>query len=395
MTKADGQGVAVELAAWRDFCRRIEALGEEVLAKPYPQGPGDGAEAIAHLAEQVSCWLGYATGHFDTTAPFFHRSNDLVSQWGGPNQDNLYLHARIDPKRRYRIRGKMHACEDFVITLRVDFMHMPEWGTLATIHAHDRGLGPGDDFEILLGGDGSDPAWFPIPEAVTTCSLRQYYLDWQPKEPAVFTIECLDEVAPPPRLDGAAVAARLGTALAQTERSVRYWNEYLNEHRAKGVDNQFAPPMALKKGLGAARYGFLFYALGPDEVLVIDTDVPDARYWNLQLATMGWYEPPDAVQRITSINQHQAHVDADGRARFVVSARDPGCPNWLDPAGHLEGLLTFRWFWPKSDPSPTTRVVPFDEVAASLPKDMPSIDAASRRAEIRRRMQHLAWRFRS
>lgn len=385
----------VELVAWRQFCRRIEALGESVLRPPYPGRPGDGPEAIAHLAEQVACWLAYATGSFDTTAPFFHRSNDLVSQWGGPNQDNVYLHARIDPKRRYRIRGRMHACEDFVITLRVDFMHMPEWGTLATIHAADRGLGPGDDFEILLGGDGSDPAWLPIPERVTTVSLREYYLDWRPSEPAVFTIECLDDVAAPPRIDGEGVAARLSTALAQTERSVVFWNDYLNEHRAKGVDNAFAPPMALKKGLGAARYAFLFYALADDEALVVESDVPDARYWNLQLATMGWYEQPDPVHRISSINQHQAHVDADGRVRFVVSRADPGCPNWLDTAGHPEGLLTLRWFWPNSDPTPTTRVVPLASVAGALPKDTPRIDAAARRAEIRRRIEHLAWRFRS
>ena len=353
-----------ELAAWRAFCQRIEALGEEVLRAPYPTAPGDGAEAIAHLAKQVGCWLSYATGHFDPTAPFFHRSNDLVSQWGGPNQDNLYLHARIDPKRRYRIRGLMHACEDFVITLRIDFMHMPEWGTLATIHAADRGIGPGDDFEILLGGDGRDPAFFPIPEAVTTVSLRQYYLDWQPKEPAVFTIECLDEdVVAPPRLDAAAVAARLETALAQTERSVRYWNEYLNEHRAKGVDNQFAPPMALKKGLGAARYGFLFYALAEDEALVVETDVPDARYWNLQLATLGWYEPPDPVHRISSINQHQASVDPDGRVRFVVAGADPGCPNWLDTAGHTEGTFCFRWIGADEIVDPRARVAPLTELS--------------------------------
>ncbi|MEZ4334333.1 MAG: hypothetical protein R3F35_21485 [Myxococcota bacterium] len=393
MSRVDGASELLD--AWRSFCRRIESLGEEVLRPPYPSGPGDGAEAIAHLGEQVACWLAYATGSFDTTAPFFHRSNDLVSQWGGPNQDNLYLHARIDPKRRYRIRGKMHACEEFVITLRVDFMHMPEWGTLATITASERGIGPGDTFEILLGGDGSDPAFFPIPDRVTTCSLRQYYLDWQPEEPAVFTIECLDDVPAPPRIAAADVVARLETALAQTERSVTYWNQYLNEHRAKGVDNAFASPMALKKGLGAARYAFLFYALGPDEALLIETDVPDARYWNLQLATMGWYEQPDPVHRISTINQHQARIDADGRARFVVASRDPGCPNWLDTADHPEGLLTFRWFWPKTDPSPTTKVVPLAQIARHLPPDTARVDAAARGAEIRARMRHLAWRFRA
>ena len=384
-----------ELAAWREFCHRIEALGEQVLSEPYPNTPSDGPEAIAHLADQVSCWLGYATGHYDTTAPFFHRSNDLVTQWGGPNQDNIYRHARIDPTRRYRIRGQMHSCEEFALTLRIDFMHMPEWGTRATLTASERGIGPGDSFEILLGGDGSDPDWIPIPEEVTTVSLREYYLDWQPREPAIFTIECLDDIESPSRLDGAAVATRLERALAQTERSVTYWNDYLNEHRARGADNEFALPMKLKKGLGAARYAFCFFELAPDEALYIETDVPDARYWNLQLATMGWFEQIDPVHRITSINQRQAHVSRDGRVRLVLSHEDPSVPNWLDSGGHHDGLLTFRWFWPNTDPSPTTRVVKFAEIADRIPPETPRIDAAARRDEIRARKAHLAWRFRS
>ena len=144
-----------ELAAWYDFCDRIRTLGERVLGHEFPNTPSDRPEAIAHLADQLSCWLGWAIGHGDTTAPFFHRSNDLVTQWGGPNQDNAYHHARIDPARRYRIRGQMHSCEEFVLTLRVGFMHMEEWGTKATVTASERGIGRGDSFELLLGGDGS------------------------------------------------------------------------------------------------------------------------------------------------------------------------------------------------------------------------------------------------
>jgi hypothetical protein len=184
---------APELAAWREFCHRIEALGERILTDEFPNQPEDGPEAIAHLADQVSCWLGWSIGHSDTTAPFFHRSNDLVTQWGGPNQDNSYHHARIDPKRRYRLHGRMNSCEDFALTLRVGFMHMEDWGTKVAISGSDRGIGPGDEFEILFGGDGSGPDWVQIPEEVTTLSLREYYIDWKPVEPAVITLECLDE----------------------------------------------------------------------------------------------------------------------------------------------------------------------------------------------------------
>jgi hypothetical protein len=386
---------APAIGAWRDFCHRIEALGERILGDEFPSTDADRPEGIAHLADQVACWLGWVVGHSDPAAPFFHRSNDLVTQWGGPNQDNAYHHARIDPARRYRIRGYMHSCEEFVLTLRAGFMHMETWGTKATITASERGIRRGDAFELLLGGDGRDPDWIPIPEDVTTASLREYYIDWQREEPAVFTIECLDEVPAPPRPTAGQVAAQLEHAITQIERSIVQWNAYMNEHRAKGVDNTFALPMKVAKGLGVARYGFCFWALGSDEALCIDTDVPDARYWNLQLATLGWFEQVDPLHRITSVNQHQAQISSDGRLRVVLAHEDPGVPNWLDTAGYEAGLLTFRWFWPRSDPSPTTRVMKRAEVAAWMPPDSPWVDAAARRREIQTRKQHLAWRFRT
>jgi hypothetical protein len=382
-----------EIAAWRDFCRRIEALGEKLLSPEFPQAPVDRIEGVAHLAEQVSCWLGWSFGHGDPRAPFFHRSNDLVAQWGGPNQDNAYHHARIDPAHRYRIRGKMHSCEDFVLTLRAGFMHMEVWGTQAAITASERGIRRGDDFEILLGGDGSDPAWTPIPAGVNTASLREYYLDWTPEEPAVFTIECLDEFPLPGRTTAVQVAERLALALAQTERSIRYWNEYLREHRAKGVDNQFALPMKVAKGLDVARYSFCFWDLAPDEALYVEFERPDARYWSLQNATLAWFETIDPVQRITSINQSQAVVDPDGRVRFALAHSDPGAPNWLDTGGRREGLCTLRWFWPRSDPTPRARVVRASELLAQFPAGTPRVAAGARAAEYRRRREHLAWRF--
>jgi hypothetical protein len=169
----------------------------------------------------------------------------------------------------------------------------------------------------------------------------------------------------------------------------------MKDHRARGVDNAFAEQMAVAKGLSDARYAFLFWNLGPDEALCIETDVPRARYWGLQLATLGWFEPVDPIHRITSINQHQALPSSDGRLRLVLAHEDPGVPNWLDTGGHREGLLTYRWFWPEADPTPSSRVVDFSELASHLPSDTPVVDAPMRQAEIRSRKRHLAWRFRT
>ncbi|NNL67379.1 MAG: DUF1214 domain-containing protein [Myxococcales bacterium] len=384
-----------EVEAWKRFCQRVEAMGERILAPDFPNAPEDTAEGIAHLADQVSCWLGWALAHADTSAPFFHRSNDLFTQWGGPNQDNAYHHARIDAKRRYRIRGKMHSCEHFVLTLRVGFMHMKEWGTKKAISSVDLGVGPGDDFEILLGGDGSEPDWNEIPEEVTTVSLREYYVAWGAAEPATFTIECVDAAEAPARLRAATVAQQLDHALDQVESSMLGWNDYLAGHRAAGTDNEFTLQGAVAKGLSDARYAFLFWDLAPGQLLLVESDVPQARYWGLQLATLGWFEPVDAVHRVTSINQEQAVRSSDGNVRFVVAHEDPGVPNWLDTAGHRNGLLTYRWFWPESDPSPSARVLDASALRDALPSDTPRVDAAARQADIQRRKEHLAWRFRT
>jgi hypothetical protein len=377
-----GESSSPEVQAWKRFCQRIESLGERILEDDFPNEPADQTEGIAHLADQVSCWLGWAIPHADPTAPFFHRSNDLFTQWGGPNQDNAYHHARIDPTRRYRVRGKMHSCEHFVITFRVGFMHMREWGTKAALSSVDRGIEPGDDFEILIGGDGSDPDWFPIPEEVTTLSLREYYVDWQPAEPAIITIECLDDVPTPDRPNGEALARQIDHALDQVESSIFGWNDYMKEHRAQATDNEFASQQTVAKGLSDARYAFLFWNLAPDEALVIETDKPDARYWGLQLATLGWFEQVDPIHRITSINQHQAIPSSDGQIRLILSHTDPGVPNWLDTGDHKQGLLTYRWFWPKSDPTPTARIVPLTEIREGLPADTPVVTQRDRRAHI-------------
>jgi hypothetical protein len=384
-----------QLAAWRDFCRSLEGLGERILEDDFPNQPRDQVEGIAHLAAQVSCFLGWAIPHGDPTAPFFQRTNDLFTQWGGPNQDNAYRCARIDPKRRYRVKGRMHSCEQFAITLRVGFMFMKEWGTKGVISSVDRGITPGGDFEILLGGDGTDPDFFPIPEGVTTLHVREYYLDWQPAEPAHFTIECLDELPTPPPKTGEALAEEIDFARELIECSMLNWNDYLREHRANGRDNVFSMKTTYAKGLSDARYAFLIWDLEPDEMLLIETDVPRARYWNLQLANLGWFEAVDWIHRITSINQNQVFIGSDGRARFVIAHEDPGVPNWLDTAQHRNGLCTYRWFWPESDPTPTTRVVKRDELHRLLPADTPVVDESVRREDVRARKRHLGSRFRT
>jgi hypothetical protein len=403
-------GSGPDAAAWLEFCERVAAVGDEIERPPFPAGDRARAEGFAHLAEQAVCWLGWEVFHADPRTPFFHRQNDLVSQWGGPNVDNVYRHARVEPGRRYRIRGRMNACDDFVLALRRGFMHAQTWGTVREMTASEAGIRPGSEFEIRLGPWDAAPAGGPadatvpsplvidIPPETTMVSVREYYFDWRAAEPATFVIECLDAGAERPRPPAATdLAARLSAAAHQIEGSMSFWNGYLRDARAAGPVNAFTPSWQLTKGLSVARYGFCFFHLAPGEALVVDCDVPDARYWSFQLYNEGWFEPMDVVDRVTSLNHTQARIDDDNRVRVVVADTDPGAPNWLDPGGRVDGLLTLRWFWPRGErrPEPTTQVVGSAGAHDLLPAGTPRVDAAARAAQLAARREHLAWRFRT
>jgi len=371
------------LQAWRELCARLEALGEQV------GHDGDGSaeplEMLAHVADQTVNWLSWFVFHADPTRPAWHRQQDLVGRYGGPNADNSYRHVRLDPTRRYRIVGHMHGCDDWLLTLRTAFMH-EQGTTLADITASDLGFRRGEPFELVLGGaDG-----IPIPEGVVLATVREYYVDWREEEPATFVVECLDEPELAAPLTDAALADRLRTAQAAIEHSVPFWDQYMERGRASGPVNQFLPSHRGAKGLQLAQYLHLYWALDADETLVIDTDVPAARYWSFQLYPMGTFEHLDLHERITSLNLEQVALD-DGRVRLAVGGTDPGWENWLDTGGRTAGLLIYRWFWPADDdadpPAPRTEVVP----TASLHGP---VTVEQRREVMAQRRRHLAWRFR-
>ena len=369
--------------AWSRYTAGLGELGQKLLGADFP---GDTGRGFVHLAQQAMTWLEWELLHGDPRRPAFQRQNEPRRQWGGPNADNVYRHARIAPGRTYRIHGRMNSCDDFILALRAGFMHQEKWGTLATLTASELGIKPGDDFEILLGGaDGT-----PIPEGALSASIREYYFAWTADEPATIHIECLDDDALDPAAEPspAEVETAVDRALTQVEDSVIYWNRYMVERRAEQPDNSFAPPLHVTKGLAAARYVFCFWDLKPGEALVIESEVPDARYWTLQLYGLGWFELAAWDERITSLNHTQTDV-VDGRIRVVVSAADPGTPNWLDTTGRSEGLLTFRWFWANGAPTPTASVVSLDDVRSD------AVSPAARREVKAGRREHLARRFRA
>lgn len=120
-------------------------------------------------------------------------------------------------------------------------------------------------------------------------------------------------------------------------------------------------------GSPTSNYAMAIFNLADDEALILEMDhLPDGVYWSFQLGDV-WSRSLNYMYRNSSISGHHAAVDPDGALRIVVAHRDPGLQNWLDTTGRNQGSVVFRNYRATTAPVPRSRVVKFDEIAASLP----------------------------
>ena len=178
-------------------------------------------------------------------------------------------------------------------------------------------------------GSGGEGGAIPIPEGVLNASVREYYIDWRPEEPAVFTIECLDPPAPR-RLEAAEMVARVRAARSHVMDSMEYWHDYLERKRREQPDNSFPPTLKLAKGLSFGRYENCYWRLEPGEALVIESAEPDARYWSAQLYLMDTFDLVDRFGRTSNRNQRQTRVSGDGHVASWTVMRPPTLPAFDD-----------------------------------------------------------------
>jgi len=389
--------------AWRSFCRRMSAVGDRILADDFPTDPHERAEGYRHLANQVACWLTYAIGHTDPEHPQFFRSSDLVYQWGGPNANQVTRRARISGDGTYRISGNMGACEEFVLQVKLGGTQSDGADIATELSASDLGIGPDDDFEIVLApeerigqDDPTSAHHVRLDPDATFVHIRDYYFGWQPLEPATFVIERLDtQGAHAAPLTGKRVAAILDDAASEIEHSMVFWNEFQARMRSGQALNQFGVPIPAGRGVQDILYSHAFVALKNDDALIVEIDPSGAAWWDIQLYNRVWYEALDFANRATSLNHRLAHRSADGRVRVVISPTDPGVANWIDTEGRPEVLATVRWFRPVEGRTVNVQQVPITDVAGRLPVETPLVDPYARRREIAQRSAHAAWRYRS
>lgn len=307
-----------------------------------------------------------------------------------PNPDDTYLLAPVRGDAAYRVSGQRGTVKLLSFSVGANMMGMGE-GPGKNFSYHDADdLTPAPDGAIDVIFSAERPAgytgdWLALHPEAEFIMVRQRSYDWAGEHAARLAIERVGGDPLKPRQNIATIDRQLRALLGGfTERLSRMWLNYQNDVIRRGMINRLE--MADFGGnLPVQVYWQGMFRLEPGQALILETTLPaHQRYWNVQLNDELW-NAIEFVYRQSSLNGHQARLDADGRFRAVISLEDPGVPNWLDPVGTTYGMLIGRWYAADSLPLPTLTPVPFAELRRHLPADTPVVTPAQRAEQLRAR----------
>ena len=133
-----------------------------------------------------------------------------------------------------------------------------------------------------------------------------------------------------------------------------------------------------------------------DDALVFTVELGGAEYFIAPI-TNPWGTTNDILHRTGSLNKAQSVPNADGSYTFVVSLKDPGVHNWVDPCDLRRGILTLRWAeFPDTGArrvSANSKLVRLDELKQQLPAGTRFVTAEERRQQLERRAAGYGWRL--
>lgn len=376
------------LPPWSQYVDLLKSADELVGLTFDPRSEQLRAELYRQLVMNIS--LGYflyfqSDADHPDWAPFLN-SVFLLQ----PNPDDTYFNAYLNSAGTYRIVGERGTVKLLTFSLGSVVMGMGETlgESLGYTDIDDLEIARDGTFELLLSRErpaGHKGNWVHLPSDAAYILVRQRSYDWGRERDARLAIERLDAPLLKPRPTKEQIDRGLRELLGGfTARLSRMWLTYQNAQVKRGLVNKLAltdfggavPPQWYWQGI---------FQFAPHEALILETELPEERkYWNVQLNDELW-NAVEFIYRQSSLNGHQARVDADGRFRAVISLEDPGIHNWLDPVGTLQGMLIGRWYGCSSHPVPTLTRVPFGKLREHLPADTPRITREERDAALRAR----------
>jgi hypothetical protein len=383
---------AVADREWRSYVEPLLPIGER-LASLIKEPEDDQLRQELHKAAFSALASGYlamlnSDGDHPDFVPFTGQFLNLL----GPNPDFIYTMAMVHEDGVYRFSGYRGTVHMVIVQVAGgEFVPRGDGSNLGTTYDNyyldDLTIDDDGAFEVIISRtrpDGWTGDWWALPPGSTNIMVRQLSYDWVTEVDARFAIERVDTPAERPRLSAEWISERLHLLANWTESYVAISNRFCEAFAAKGVNELHVIDFADDGGMPRQAYLEGLFDIGPDEAIILETEIPEqAYYWSFHLTDERWTSP-DWLNRQSILNGHTATLDSDGRFRAVISPVDPGVPNWLDTLGYRRGIIQGRWHDCSSYPLPKLTKVPIADVRRHLPDDTPTITAEERDAVIRR-----------
>lgn len=380
-------------AAWESFCDSLRDVGRGVLASEFAADDREKADGYRYLLGLLTIRLHKLLYHCGPEQPSFLRLMDDVLKFGLDNPDGVNSKtAELRDDLSYRIYGKAGG-ERYV-----EFIQTGQSGTLSNHFLQDFAIREDGRFEIILcperpEGEGN---WMPLMPGVLSLGVRQIQYDWDSEGYTELHIERPGASGVPDCLrspEPAQVAAEMQALGEVLGSEFAFWQDYTRAFRREG-DNVIPDdqPLAVSgySKVRAAPKGF--FALEPDQAMLLEFDDPGGLFWSVALGDT-WFRSFDPAYRHASLNGAQAKRDADGKYRVVIAHQDPGIANWLDTVGHKRGNITFRYVRTDDRPAAKLTVAPLADILALLPDDTARVTPQDRAAIIARRASAYARRY--
>ncbi|MFP6663928.1 MAG: hypothetical protein VCC00_07005 [Deltaproteobacteria bacterium] len=371
--------------AWEQFCDRLKAAGKMITSDGVPDTELDRAEGYRYLLASLAASIDASLYRSDLDDAHLYYNVTKFRSPAMPSADARYLGAEITGKGLYRLSGTLGNSPHITIQ---EYSGVESQGSFDLRKAADAQ----GRFSITIGGPSQDADWMELSPQASLLYFREYFSDWDAARSSELLLERLDRQERGTPLAPAILARVLEETATKLEQELPYWKGRLDQIRAR-QKNLLGPPGTLGGvGLGDIIYGTGWFDLEPEQALLIELSPPEAAHWSFQLGNY-WGEFLDFASYTSSLNGKQAKPSSDGGYRIVIAREDPGVPNWLDTAGHREGMIFYRYHLAKTTPTPSMKLVSISDLVDLLPADTPRITPEERRSDIARRRAHVARRW--
>jgi hypothetical protein len=370
---------------------------ETIEATPrFREQPGHRAQAIYSLIEAQAMAYNMAIAPRLNHPRIWTATswNTYLFTLGQEAPDSLYGFLLLDGRRTYTLRGPIGDIRILLLQVYSRMLGQTESRLLGNHDVSSFAAADGT-FEVTLSAErGKAAHWIPLsagsdPNFVL---LRRFYGDWY-DDMGSLEITMQDAADDYDESSEAALARRIEIAADYVAYLVRNWTIGLHDFyiQKAGGKNRFAyiggETIVDLAGSPSTHYGLAVAEVAADEAVIVEQAVPVCAYWSFQLGDV-WSKSLDFMHRQTDLNMRRAVIDSDGRFRAVISQRDPGVPNWMDPMGRPEVTVVSRNYREQGHiDGPTMKTVKFSDLRRYLPADTATItpEQRAKNLEYRRR----------